>query len=52
LLRIAFAITSGLSDIRACGHVHRDIKPNNIKFDAERCLKIFDFGLLISQHYT
>jgi len=44
-LRIAFAISSGLSDIHAFGHVHRDIKPNNIKFDAERCLKIFDFGL-------
>jgi serine/threonine-protein kinase len=44
-LRIAYAISCGLSDIHASGRVHRDIKPNNIKFDAEGCLKIFDFGL-------
>lgn len=44
-LRVAYAISCGISDIHAAGRVHRDIKPNNIKFDAEGCLKIFDFGL-------
>lgn len=44
-LRIAYAIACGISDIHAAGRVHRDIKPNNIKFDIEGCLKIFDFGL-------
>ena len=44
-LRVAYAIACGISDIHSAGRVHRDIKPNNIKFDAEGCLKIFDFGL-------
>lgn len=44
-LRVAYAIACGISDIHAAGRVHRDIKPNNIKFDREGCLKIFDFGL-------
>ncbi|MEJ1117083.1 protein kinase [Phyllobacterium sp. CCNWLW109] len=44
-LRIAYAIACGISDIHTAGRVHRDIKPNNIKFDREGCLKIFDFGL-------
>lgn len=44
-LRIGYAIACGISDIHAAGRVHRDIKPNNIKFDNEGCLKIFDFGL-------
>lgn len=44
-LRIAYAISCGIADIHASSRVHRDIKPNNIKFDAEGCLKIFDFGL-------
>jgi len=44
-LRIAYAISCGISDIHASGRVHRDIKPNNVKFDREGCLKIFDFGL-------
>lgn len=44
-LKIIYAIACGISDIHASGHVHRDIKPGNMKFDAENCLKIFDFGL-------
>ncbi len=49
-LRIAYAISCGISDIHASGRVHRDIKPNNIKFDSEGCLKIFDFGLARDGH--
>jgi serine/threonine-protein kinase len=44
-LKVAYAIACGLSDIHKQGRVHRDIKPGNMKFDGEGCLKIFDFGL-------
>lgn len=44
-LRHVYAIACGLADIHAVGIVHRDIKPNNMKIDAENCLRIFDFGL-------
>lgn len=44
-LRHIYAIACGLTDIHAVGVVHRDIKPNNMKVDAEGCLRIFDFGL-------
>ena len=44
-LRHAYAIASGLADIHAVSRVHRDIKPNNMKFDSEGTLRIFDFGL-------
>jgi serine/threonine-protein kinase len=44
-LRHLYAIACGLADIHAVGVVHRDIKPNNMKVDAEGCLHIFDFGL-------
>lgn len=49
VLRIAYAIAAGLADIHEAGRVHRDIKPGNMKFDAEGCLKIFDFGLARTQ---
>lgn len=48
-LRYSYAIASGLADIHAVGRVHRDIKPNNMKFDAEGTLRIFDFGLSRSE---
>lgn len=44
-LRIAYQVARGLMDIHSRNIVHRDIKPNNMKFDAEGYLKIFDFGL-------
>ncbi|MBB2166160.1 serine/threonine protein kinase [Gluconacetobacter sp. 1b LMG 1731] len=44
-LRYVYAIACGLADIHVVGVVHRDIKPNNMKIDAEGCLRIFDFGL-------
>ena len=45
LFKILYSIAEGIADIHAHGRIHRDIKPNNMKFDAEGCLKIFDFGL-------
>jgi eukaryotic-like serine/threonine-protein kinase len=44
-LKLAHSIAEGISDIHAHKRVHRDIKRQNMKFDAEHCLKIFDFGL-------
>jgi len=44
-IKIAYAIACGIADIHEKGRVHRDIKPGNMKFDSEGCLRIFDFGL-------
>jgi len=44
-LRLAYPLAEGIADIHAHNRVHRDIKRQNLKFDAENCLKIFDFGL-------
>jgi serine/threonine protein kinase len=43
--RLAYPIARGIAHIHAHGIIHRDIKRQNMKFDAEGCLKIFDFGL-------
>jgi len=44
-LKVLYQLACGLSDIHNCGIVHRDFKPNNVKYDDELILKIFDFGL-------
>lgn len=44
-LKLLYQIISGLKDIHLKDLIHRDIKPNNMKFDGEGYLKIFDFGL-------
>lgn len=44
-LHILYQMSAGVADIHEHDRVHRDIKPINMKFDAEGCLKIFDFGL-------
>jgi serine/threonine-protein kinase len=44
-LRLAYPIAEGIADVHRHNVVHRDIKRQNMKFDAENCLKIFDFGL-------
>jgi len=44
LLRLIYPIAEGIADVHAHKRVHRDIKRQNMKYDAEGCLKIFDFG--------
>ncbi|MDJ0507737.1 MAG: serine/threonine-protein kinase [Crocosphaera sp.] len=44
-LKLLYQISSGISDIHFQGLIHRDIKPNNMKFDQSRIIKLFDFGL-------
>ncbi|HUN64919.1 MAG TPA: tetratricopeptide repeat protein [Bacteroidota bacterium] len=44
-LEIAVQITAGLAHAHACNVVHRDIKSDNILFDASGTAKIADFGL-------
>ncbi|MDR5776282.1 MULTISPECIES: serine/threonine-protein kinase [unclassified Caballeronia] len=45
LLKALFQIATGLRDMHARDVVHRDIKPDNMKFDSEGYIRIFDFGL-------
>ncbi|NIJ78589.1 serine/threonine-protein kinase [Xanthomonas campestris] len=45
LYKQLWQIASGITDVHAAGIIHRDIKPNNMKIDAEDIVKIFDFGL-------
>jgi serine/threonine-protein kinase len=44
-LRIIYQLSCALTDIHGYGKVHRDATPRNLKFDAERVLKLLDFGL-------
>jgi len=44
-LKTLWQIASGIADIHEADVIHRDIKPNNMKFDNEGIVKIFDFGL-------
>ncbi len=44
-LNTLWQIASGLVDIHSEGVIHRDIKPNNIRVDADHVIKILDFGL-------
>ena len=44
-MRMIFPVAAGIADIHAHSRVHRDIKPDNMLYDSEGTLKIFDFGL-------
>lgn len=44
-LKTLYQIARGIADIHKYGVIHRDIKPNNIKFGENEIIKIFDFGL-------
>lgn len=45
VLFLLYQLASALCDIHEAGITHRDVKPQNIKIDAEGVLKLFDFGL-------
>lgn len=45
LLKTLWQIAAGIADIHGAKVIHRDIKPNNMKLDAEGVVKIYDFGL-------
>jgi serine/threonine protein kinase len=47
-LEVIHQIASGIVDIHGSMKVHRDIKPTNIKFDAEQVIKILDFGFTVA----
>jgi serine/threonine-protein kinase len=44
-LKALYPIAAGISEIHSHKRVHRDIKPDNMRYDADGQLKIFDFGL-------
>lgn len=44
-LKTLWQVACGLTDIHKEGIIHRDIKPNNIRVDADGVIKILDFGL-------
>lgn len=44
-LQVLWQVARGLEAIHQAGIVHRDIKPNNVRRDAEGVIKIIDFGL-------
>jgi eukaryotic-like serine/threonine-protein kinase len=48
-LKTVWQIACGIEEIHEVNVIHRDIKPNNMKFDPEGVIKIFDFGLARDQ---
>ena len=45
IVNLLYQLACGVCDIHDHGHIHRDLKPHNIRVDSEGILKIFDFGL-------
>lgn len=44
-VRLLYQIACGLVDIHDAQVIHRDIKPDNMKVDADGVLKLFDMGI-------
>ncbi|KAL7427512.1 hypothetical protein ACHAXH_001698, partial [Discostella pseudostelligera] len=56
-LKVAYCIADALAYLHTCHIVFRDLKPANVGFDCNDCVKMFDFGFatsiapLLSQPY-
>lgn len=44
-IKTLYPIAAGIAEVHDHKRVHRDIKPDNMRYDADGYLKIFDFGL-------
>jgi serine/threonine protein kinase len=44
-LHTLYAIVVAVAEIHESGHLHRDMKPENMKRDSSGLIKVFDFGL-------
>ena len=44
-IRIAYSIANAMEYLHSLNIVYRDLKPDNIGFDKDGVLKLFDFGL-------
>lgn len=51
IISVGLDIANGMGYIHSQGVVHRDVKPENIIFDAEWCAKIVDFGIACEEAY-
>ena len=47
-LKVAYCIADALGYLHTCNVVFRDLKPANVGFDCNDCVKIFDFGFATS----
>ena len=46
-LQVTASLASALEYLHAKDIIYRDLKPSNVGFDAQGCLKLFDFGLAV-----
>lgn len=51
LISIALDVARGMEYIHSQGVIHRDMKPENILFDHNFCVKIADFGVACEEAY-
>lgn len=48
ILQAATDFAAGLEEIHRCGIIHRDLRPNNLRFSERGQLKILDFGFALT----
>jgi serine/threonine protein kinase len=51
IISVGLDIANGMGYLHSEGVVHRDVKPENIIFDAGFCAKIVDFGIACEEAY-